>query len=187
MKDLDFRVGDVVTSILHGVGVVKCVCNDFVYPVQVRFRDDTICAFTRGGKCILGSSKRVLYHGEIHGNFYVEAEVKPTREKNTKSYKQRTLDKWFWFIMNPGKGSGEYIATTGRLDELEILNNCWACELAKVKKTIIPPMDCSKCPIKGFRSNRCYIDGSLFWQWRDNRTSENARKMYDIIFNTWEE
>ncbi len=186
MKDLDFRTGDVATSVLHGVGVVESDCNDYVYPIRVRFKNGTAQTFTRDGKYNLVCSKRSLYHGEIHGDPYAGLEGKPVREKNIKSYKQRTLDKWFWLIMNPGKNDTDYMIATRYPDELKILNNCWACELVK-RDTVPPAPDCSKCPIKGFRDDRCYIIGSTFWKWRENKTSENARKVYDTIFNTWEE
>jgi len=185
MEDLDFRVGDVVTSVLHGVGVIANYYKGRDYPVEVRFKNGEYQIFTRDGRFNLLYYKRILYHGEIYDDPYAVLEVKPVRIESTKSYKQRTLDKWFWFMLNPGKGSEDYIAATGRLDELEILNNCWACELVKRRENFFVP-ECSKCPIKGFRDNRC-IGGSLFWQWRSNRTSKNARKIYDTILTTWEE
>lgn len=186
MKDLNFRVGDVVTSILHGVGIVANYYKGRDYPVEVRFKNGEYQIFTQDGRFNLLYYKRILYHGEIYDDPYAELEVKPVRKTNIKSYKQRTLDKWFWHIMNPGKDSEDYIAATGRSEELGILNNCWACELTKKEIFSLKP-DCSICPIKGFRSNNCYTKGSIYWEWVDNRTSENARRMYDIIFNTWEE
>jgi len=175
MKDLDFRVGDVVTSVLHGVGVVINYYKGKKYPVEVKFKNSEYQIFTRDGRFNPLCYERILYHGEIRGNFYAAAEVKPVRI----SYKQRTLDKWFWHMMNPGKSSEDYINATGRSEKRRGMSGCWLCELIKFA--------CFDCPIKGFRDNNCYQPGSAYQEWKNNKTSENARTMYDTILNTWEE
>lgn len=101
------------------------------------------------------------------------------------NYKQLTLDKWFWFMTNPNKGSYDYQTKMNKPKEGKINNNCWACELVKEDHILRP--NCDKCPIKAFRTCNCFSSTSLYQQWESNKTSANAREVYNAILTTWEE
>ena len=65
-----FQVGDKVTCILWGKGVVEKVDDSLNFPVKVRFADGDSVSYTLDGKAFKSHIRPTLYHG--HGTFNIE-------------------------------------------------------------------------------------------------------------------
>lgn len=65
-----FQVGDKVTCILWGKGVVEKVLDREPLLLRVRFFDDDFKYYTSDGKLCESSAHSTLYHG--HGTFNIE-------------------------------------------------------------------------------------------------------------------
>ncbi|MCK5017405.1 MAG: hypothetical protein KAS32_10095 [Candidatus Peribacteraceae bacterium] len=99
--------------------------------------------------------------------------------------KQKCLDRWYWHMLNPGKDGFEYIRENNKQSEENIKNICWACE--SIYNRGEDRLNCSKCPITMFRGNDCFFGSSLYKTWLRNKSSENAKAIYDAILVSWEE
>lgn len=63
------KIGDPVTSIRYGKGVIIIITNDEYYPIHLKFDDDTLFAFSKDGYYLEDEITPDLYKG--HGHFNI--------------------------------------------------------------------------------------------------------------------
>lgn len=93
-----------------------------------------------------------------------------------KTLRDKCLDMWQWFIDHPYSGKIDWVLNHEDLAEGAGDGVCFAC-VAAVE-------GCSDCPVN-WDGVDCEDTGSSYKVWQYDQSSENARKVYKVIEETW--